>query len=270
MTEPQYVFLIGAARSGTKFLRDTLSVSDDVAQVPYDINYVWRHGNENCPHDELQPDDISEKAAAHIRLSIKRLALKDTKRSPKIILEKTVSNTLRVEAVRRVFPDAQFVYLERNGADAVESSYRQWTMPADRQYLIEKLRYFPLREWRYGLWFAKNLAARSEGPPIWGPRYKGISRDTATLSVPEVCATQWLRSVLLARESCRGPGTHTIRYEQLSDPEAGLAQLTGLLGLSDAERVLGHFNKTFNKTTTWPGAIPPGDRRAVEKIIELA
>ena len=170
MTDQRYVFLIGAARSGTKFLRDTLAASSDVAEVPYDINYVWRHGNENCPHDELTASDIDDKTAAHIRKSVTRLAAKNSSGPAKVILEKTVSNTLRMNLIRRVFPEAEFIYLERSGFDAVESSYRQWTTPADRSYLIEKLRYFPVREWRYGFWFAKNMLARSEQLPVWGPR----------------------------------------------------------------------------------------------------
>jgi len=87
MAERRFVFLIGAARSGTKFLRDTIAHSEDVAEVPYDINYVWRHGNETCPHDEIAPDDISDGTAAHIRRSIERLALKRQTGSPSIILE---------------------------------------------------------------------------------------------------------------------------------------------------------------------------------------
>src|SRR4051812_20775701 len=41
----QPVIVIGAARSGTKLLRDSLATHADVARVPYDVNYVWRFGN---------------------------------------------------------------------------------------------------------------------------------------------------------------------------------------------------------------------------------
>jgi hypothetical protein len=47
------VFVIGAARSGTKFLRDVIGASPYAAVVPYDVNYVWRGGNEGFPDDAL-------------------------------------------------------------------------------------------------------------------------------------------------------------------------------------------------------------------------
>ena len=60
-------FLIGAARSGTKFLRNCFSVSDEIEIVPYDIGYVWRYGNEKISHDELKPSDLDNKLKFWIR-----------------------------------------------------------------------------------------------------------------------------------------------------------------------------------------------------------
>lgn len=266
MASRRFVFLIGAARSGTKFLRDTIAVSQDVAAVPYDINYVWRHGNEGCPHDEITPEDINEKTAQHIRRTVERLALKGRDDAPRIILEKTVSNTLRMETVRRIFPEAEFIVLERNGLDVVESSYRQWTAPPERGYLLEKLRYFPVREWRYGLWFARNLVRPSSGPPIWGPRYSGIEYDLDRLGTAQTCATQWAACVRSSRASIRSNDTHTVEYASL----ANSGSLTGLLsdlGISDIERVTQRLNKKFKLTTTWPGQIPDADRALCEEIV---
>ena len=42
----QIVIIIGAARSGTKYLRDVLATAPNAARVPYDINYIWRYGSE--------------------------------------------------------------------------------------------------------------------------------------------------------------------------------------------------------------------------------
>ncbi len=268
MTDLRYVFLIGAARSGTKFLRDTLAASTDVAEVPYDINYVWRHGNESCPHDELGPEDIDSRTVNHIRRSITRLALKSHVGDAKVILEKTVSNTLRVDMIRRVFPEAEFIYLERNGLDVVESSYRQWTMPADRSYLLEKLRYFPLNEWRYALWFAKNMLSRTSADPIWGPRYMGISDDLERHGTAQTCALQWKHSVESARLSIDASDTSVVLYEQLDDPKVGVAKLISLLELSDGQTVSQRFAKQYRRTSTWPGALPGKDLPAIQQLIQ--
>lgn len=267
MSDQRYVFLIGAARSGTKFLRDTLAASNDVAEIPYDINYVWRHGNENCPHDELRPEDIDAKTAAHIRRSIDRLAMKGRDTRPPIILEKTVSNTLRMDLIRAVFPEAEFIVLERDGRDVVESSYRQWTKPADRSYLIEKLRYFPVREWRYALWFARNLVNRSEQTPIWGPRYDGITTDLGNLGTAQTCAKQWSASVKSSRLMSRDHDTIKVHYGEL-DTDRGIGSLVSHLVLSDPDAVLAKFEQSFSKISSWPGAIPVPDREACAATVE--
>ena len=49
----QIVIIIGAARSGTKYLRDVLATAPNAARVPYDINYIWRYGSESHPDDAL-------------------------------------------------------------------------------------------------------------------------------------------------------------------------------------------------------------------------
>ena len=267
MADRRFVFLIGAARSGTKFLRDTLAASRDVAAVPYDINYVWRHGNENCPHDEIAPEDIDDKTARHIRTTVKRLALKDRNDSPSIILEKTVSNTLRMETVRRIFPEAEFIVLERDGLDVTESAYRQWTAPNSRNYLLQKLRYFPVREWRYAIWFGRNLASRSDGPPIWGPRYEEIHRDLAELGTPQTCAQQWVSSVRSARSATSEADTLHVEYDSLTGP-SGLAAVLHSLDIEDHERVVDRLATSFRHVATWPGSTPEDAQSACAEIVE--
>ena len=70
MSERSPVFIIGAARSGTKFLRDVLAASPEVACVPYDVNYIWRYKNENYPHDALAVESITKKIKFSIRHNI--------------------------------------------------------------------------------------------------------------------------------------------------------------------------------------------------------
>ena len=40
------IIIIGAARSGTKIMRSVISADENVRAVSYDVNYVWRFGNE--------------------------------------------------------------------------------------------------------------------------------------------------------------------------------------------------------------------------------
>lgn len=265
----QHVFLLGAARSGTKFLRDTLASSNDVAAIPYDINYIWRHGNENVDDDALQPSDVNERGRKHIRDSIERLAT-DSAGSRPIILEKTVSNSLRVDLLREIYPAAKFIYLERDGRDAAESSHRQWTAPNDRRYLLDKVRYFPVREWRYALWFAKNLANRNR-QPIWGPRYPGIEEDVVRDPLPAVCARQWQQSVQGWHDRTPHPALELeVRYEDIfAAPETELRRICDFIGISDVHRVLGYFHQEARPVFgSWPGSLSSSEQIAVAAIID--
>jgi len=48
------IIIIGAARSGTNILRDTLTQLPSITTWSCDeINYIWRHGNINYPSDEF-------------------------------------------------------------------------------------------------------------------------------------------------------------------------------------------------------------------------
>ncbi len=257
--------LIGAARSGTKYLRDVLATSNDIVATPYDVNYVWRHGNESCPHDEIDASDVPEATSQHIRRQLDRLVRTDAHDNARFLLEKTVSNTLRMDMVRKVLPEARFIYLERDGHDVVESSYRQWTAPNDRSYLLEKLRTFPVREWRYAIWFARNALKRDQEAPIWGPRYEGIESDLSEAGVAVTCALQWKKCVEAARRQISPTDTFVVRYEDLSD-EAVLAGLLEWIGVGDPESVAAAHRAQFRLQQTWPGALPS---EAVDRCAEI-
>ena len=119
MTDRAPVIIIGAARSGTKFLRDLFAASDEVACIPYDVNYIWRDSNADHPDDELHVDSLSN----DIRLRIERnLRVLSNFQDGQIMVEKTVSNTLRVPFVAAVFPHAHFVHIVRDGCAVTELS----------------------------------------------------------------------------------------------------------------------------------------------------
>ena len=246
----QPVFIIGAARSGTKFLRSCLAASREVASIPYDINYIWRYGSEEMHHDELLSENLSEKKSKYITKSLFRLADTESKNC-RFLVEKTVSNTLRVSYIYKIFPNAKFIHLTRDGRAVIESSIRQWREPVDKGYLVKKLRYFPWTNYRYAWWFLKNLIQSrfSKLPPVWGPRYQGIQEDLLSLSVEEVCAKQWSRCVDLADtqlDEINPNQVYRVTFENLmSDPQT-LKGLCEFIGISDREHVIDYFTKTVS------------------------
>lgn len=242
------IIIVGAARSGTKFLRDLLASADGVKAVPYDVNYVWRYGVPWDADDRLDPARISVEQADFIRKMLPRLA---KLRDGEILIEKTVATTLRVAYAHAVYPHARFVHLTRDGRDVVESSMRQWEAAPDWRALFTKLRGIPFKNIDYALWFAGNmisgLASGRKGGRIWGPRYPGINQDALTKSIVELCSLQWKHSVRIASHELSllpEEQVFNIRYESLVSSPDALAKLISGLGLPDRDSILAAYAKS--------------------------
>ncbi|MEI7504804.1 MAG: sulfotransferase [Paludibacter sp.] len=234
----QPVFIIGAARSGTKILRDTISIHPEVDCIPYDINYIWRIGSESIKHDALIPGQIS--TAAKLRL---KENLSAYSRGAQYLIEKSVSNCLRVPFVDNLYPEAKYIFLYRDGRDVVESVLRQWVAPTDWKYIFEKVRTYPLLEaptyaLSYAIALARKFMSRSDTKKAtWGPRYPGIDHDVATKNLIEVCAIQWARCVEMSIDSANNiqPDRKiTVKYEDfVNSPSVQLDKIAEFLKLSN-------------------------------------
>ena len=250
------VIVLGAARSGTKILRDSLATALGCAAVPYDISYVWRHGNESAPDDVLP----ASAATSGTRRFVHRFLAKYADRSG-LVVEKTVGNTLRVPYVDAIVPGARYVHIVRDGVDVAESARRQWSASPDLHYLLGKARHFPLRLVpTYGVRFVADQTWRRRGhsghAASWGPRYPGIDDDVATLSLLEVCARQWRESVSFSRDGLRQTGAFVVgvRFEELaSRPEETLRRVVGALDETVDDRRLGAAAQQIRPTTVGAG-----------------
>src|SRR5260221_4458788 len=230
------VIIIGAARSGTKMTRDVIARHPGVDRIPFDINYVWRFGNECYRHDELPSSALTPEIRSRL---ISYFNQNSTGRP--FLIEKTVSNCLRIPFVYAVFPDAIFVHLIRDGRDVVESVQRQWTARPDWRYVLEKARTFPiLQAPGYALKYASTMLKRvlrntERSAGTWGPRYQGIDEDVAHRDLIEVCAIQWVRSVeATLRDLAAVPADQVInvRYEDfVQNPQDQLKQIAARIGL---------------------------------------
>jgi hypothetical protein len=262
--------ILGAARSGTKVLRDALATMTGAGRVPYDIGYVWRYGNENRPDDVLDPAAVVDQARRFIREFVDSYAAGN----PPTVIEKTVGNCLRVPAVTAVLPHASFVHLVRDGVDVIESTRRQWTASTDLRYLLGKTRHFPLRlAPRYGAKYLRSLARRrirgDRRLASWGPRYPGIDDDLRREDLLVVCARQWRESVARARADLRRLHRPVveIRYERLvADPERELATLAKAVGLRSSPAGVRAAAAALTPTRQGAGhhALSVADRAVIE------
>lgn len=215
------IILIGAARSGTKILRDVLATATGAGCVPYDISFVWRYRNESVPHDVLDPRSATPSIRNFVRNYIDRYASDND-----VVIEKTVGNALRVPYVREVLPEAGYIHLVRNGIDVAESTRRQWVAPPDGKYLARKIRHFPLRlvptyGRKYAVSMAHQFLTKDGRVATWGPRYPGIDGDVSSSDLLTVCARQWQTCIEAAEAAFAelDAPVSTVHYEDLvTDP----------------------------------------------------
>lgn len=274
MIEPSPVILIGAARSGTKFLRDILASGVGTAAVPYDVNYVWRYGAERAADDILDPAALTAERKQFIRTSLRSLA---KARTGDILIEKTVANTLRVPFVDAVFQNARYVHLVRDGREVTESAMRQWQAPPNWSTLLQKVRDIPIQNLGYVGWFGwnfvKGLLSGRKGGKVWGPRFPGIDTMVEQDPLVRVCAQQWLESYHransdLANVTNTGSRIFTIRYEDLIRDDTALSILVDQLDLPDKASIIANFHKKLKPTPPeiWRD-LPPSDLAAIDQLL---
>jgi hypothetical protein len=239
MPDPDPVIIVGAARSGTKILRDLVCSLPGHATWPCDeINYIWRHGNRAAPTDEMTIADARPDVIRYIRAKLRAQQLRADGAA---IVEKTCATTLRVAFAHRIFPEARFVVIVRDGRDAAASAAARWTAPIPLPYLARKARFVPLNDVPYYAmqqWRWRNARRRSPDGHIasWGPRFAGLDEAVRTRPLVEVCALQWRRCVDAADaqldEHVHPDAVHRVSYEQLvQSPDQEIERLARFLGV---------------------------------------
>lgn len=236
MIEP--IVIIGAPRSGTNMLRNVICALDGVATWPCDeINYIWRHGNLRYPSDEIPVERVSIPTQSYIRMQFGWVAKRYKAHT---VVEKTCANSLRVPFVDAVLPEAKFIFIRRNGLDAVGSAMKRWKAQMDIPYLMRKARFVPLSDLPYYgsryLWNRMyRLISQEERLAFWGPKLKGMDELLAKHSLDEVCAFQWQACVDKAADALMAlPQERWIEvsYEEfVQQPEHELTRVLDFIGL---------------------------------------
>jgi hypothetical protein len=275
----QPIILIGAGRSGTKFLRDMLGVSSDVSIIPYDVGYIWRYGNETYPDDEFMPNMASDKIKKHIVRAISKLIKRDScSGQATMFIEKSVPNALRPAFVSAIYPGAKFIHLIRDGRAVTESAMRLWQTSPEKKYLIKKIRYFPWGNYKYALWyignFTKGFFNLKYSQRIWGPRYHGIVNDATLLPLETICARQWKKCVELSVSQLSVHSKEEVlevRYEDLIQDSKTIETICEFIGITDKKKVLSNFeNKVMkNMAQKWKKSLTASQLNLIDKEIGI-
>ena len=234
------IFVVGCSRSGTTVTYETLARASGLVTLGYETPQLWHQiwgpwhngwASEAAGWEDARPEHAARaRAWWWARLGSGRL------------LDKTCINVLRVDYLARLFPDARFVYVHRDGRDNVSSlidgwrkgehfALRQFLGPLPAEVAIENGEF---DDWRFFL------------PPGW--------REYNRASLAEVCAFQWIQAneLALAGSERVAPGHwHVLRYESLFEDPAGVFErLYGVLGLEYTPEIRRHCTELTRYATS--------------------
>lgn len=202
---PDPVFVIGCSRSGTTVTYETLSASNALLSFGYEIPQFWNSLVGPATNGWASEAAASDNAKPEHRRAAQRFFYQRFGQGR--VLDKTCINVMRADYLWRLFPNASFVYIHRDGRDNVSSmmdgwrdgrfSLTQFHGPPPEPVTIEQGEF---REWHFFL------------PPGW--------RDYNRASLEEVCAFQWITANRMALEAkALIPESRWIqlRYEDIFD-----------------------------------------------------
>jgi hypothetical protein len=244
------IFIVGAPRSGSTLLFETLATSDQICTVGGEAHWLvesipeLRPGAPAVESNRLDASHHNDAVSAQILAQI-LAQLKDSRGRPLAVdtpsrfLEKTPKNALRVPFFDRIFPDALFIFL--------------WRDPHDNLSSI-------MEAWRSGNWKTYNGLDGFDGawslllPPGWA-QMRGKSLE-------EIAAFQWdtTNRILLADlNALPRKRWCVVNYSELvSDQAATIRRLCEFAGVAFdgplAERVAGPLPLSrFTQTPPAPG-----------------
>ena len=231
------IIIIGAGRSGTNILRDSICALRGFETWPCDeINYIWRHGNVGHPTDRFTDAEARNSVRTYITEEFEKL---ERKTGANYVVEKTCANSLKIPFINSIFPDARFIYLVRNGYDVASSAKQRWTASLELKYIFAKAKYIPFADipyygWRYLGNRLKKLFSKENRLAFWGPIYPGMMEDLKTHSLLQVCSKQWRECAVTAYKDLSAldkSRVHCLTYEQfVSDPVAEMKKVMQFIG----------------------------------------
>jgi hypothetical protein len=204
---PDPVFVVGCSRSGTTITYETLGAAPQFLKFGWEIPQFW-----DGLYGPLNNGWHSEAAGAeHARPEHRDAAFRYfyQRLGAGWVLDKTCINVMRVPYLYALFPQARFVFIQRDGRDNISSMIDGWRMGRTDGRFELSLHLGPLPER-----VAINGGEFKEWAFFLAPGW----REYNHASLEEVCAFQWVSANRLALDAKKlVPAEQWIhlRYEDL-------------------------------------------------------
>ena len=257
-----FVFIVGSPRSGTTILGELLDKHAQISQW-YEPYFIWDRFFRTAPDDERTEADASPKVRKWIYRNFARYK---TKKNCLVLIDKSPRNSLKIPFILKIFSQAKFIHLLRDGRDVTLSINKEWLR---RQNIIENpqskgrfnygeayrvIRKFLSRQQFFkdkirALWFEthghfinkkKHLnRLRWKGEIGWGPRFRQWERIYEQSSLLQFNAYQWLNCVQRIETDWKfiqKNNRFIVRYEELiQTPRQKITEILEFLGLDATE-----------------------------------
>lgn len=233
------IFIVGSPRSGTTILGEILDLHPDIRQW-YEPYFIWDRYFRLAPDDERTENDATPEVIRYIRKNFFRFRKKS---GCTFVVDKSPRNSLKIPFIKKIFPQARFIHIIRDGRDVTLSINKEWNR---RIQIVEGGDVHPkfdytqafevIKKWLSrqpvmlhrlrALWFEthghildKNKHTnrlRWNGKIGWGPRFKEWEKILSSHSLLQFNAHQWdkcVRSTFFALDNVETSKIFTLKYE---------------------------------------------------------
>lgn len=246
------IFVIAPPRSGSTFFFECLRRLAGTMSLHREADHVWwgvfPYERSFPPTDRVFPDEVNN-TERHVLRRRHYMAAATSQAArvedsptwghrlgfkPIRYLDKTIANCLRMDVVRSVFPDAQFVFLVRDPRANISSMIEGWSHFPKPQLspVIESIENASVECWTY------------PAPPGW--------HEVLQRPLPEICAWSWKQHVEYALDFFdQSPPTECVHYEDLRDsPLQVIEHLSDILSVPMTDELESYLNEMPETSTT--------------------
>jgi hypothetical protein len=290
-------FIIGSPRSGTTILGTCLNQHSEIAHF-YEPYFIWDFFTGPHDNDIRSPEDLTKTAICFIRRNFQTFSKKTKK---PLVVDKSPENCFRIPFLYRVYPDAKWIHLIRDGRDVTLSISKEWKrrrqtilrkdyrhhfLVLKRVFTFQPFWYFRFLQIFYELktgasfnpFFYLNKS-KWKGLPHYGPRFFQWEAALKNHTFIQFNALQWLESVIAAQEGLNNiPSANilTVRYETfISQPEIVLGNIVRFLGCKSSNGFIRSIPKIHGANhSKWVNELPKEHIKAIgpilsSKLVEL-
>ena len=117
-----YIFIVGSPRSGTTILGEVLNLHREINQwhEPY---FIWDKFFRLAPDDQRTAEDATQEVIKYVTRQCNRY---HRKTRFCFLVDKSPRNSLKIPFVRKIFPEARFIHIVRDGRDTALSINNEW------------------------------------------------------------------------------------------------------------------------------------------------